>query len=327
MKTPLPSETDKHTAIQWLVKLQSPDCDDATERDFYRWLESKPEHQVAYIEAEALWDRLEVVEKPRPTITPVARPWFFKPQAIAASFVVMMMLVAIQLLPLGDTGLHVTEIGEQRLVTLEDGSRVTLNTDSSIRVDLEDEYRLVHLQRGEVFFDVQSDASRPFLIETASGVVRVLGTSFSVRSDSKGATVTVVEGRVGITPLAQLAADPLSAAASDFESTQVLTADQRALLAADAVRERQDKVDAAAATTWLKGRQVYDGVSMNQVLADLNRYFAGEIALADPELGDIEVVAVLDLRNRASALATLESTFNLSAVDKGNGRTLLYRAE
>ncbi len=325
----VPSETSRQAATEWLVTLQSPQLTQDQQQRFFAWLDQKQEHQQAYIEAEALWETLGAVEQLAPTqetntnIHTLARPWYTRPQAVAASFVGLLVLVFAQFWSSGDEIAYQTAIGEQRQVTLADGSRVYLNTHSSIRVAFGNDSRQVHLSRGEAFFEVHKDAKRPFVVETPEGLVRVLGTRFNVRLDRAETTVTVEEGKVGIVSL-----DARSDAIEpDFIPQSTLVANQQIILAAGDLEQTANTVDASAASTWRVGKQVYDGVPLSDVIRDLNRYFVGEVKLGDPSLAKIQVVAVLDLRDRASAIAALESTFNIVATQKPDGLIVLYPAK
>lgn len=342
-----PSETARQTATEWLVKLQSPELTDEQQQAFFAWLEQQPEHQLAYIEAEALWDQAGVLEQlvdspehKAPTDQPqqdqpldqepaevksVARPWYRNPQTIAASVVGLLALLALQLMPpLG--GVHYkTAVGEQRQVALEDGSRVHINTNSKLQVKLQRNHRLVRLNQGEAFFDVSSDPKRPFVIETPTGIVRVLGTSFNVRADQDQTTVTVTEGRVAVAPREQVSTE--TATSTDFQPDTTLTANQQAVVKVSAISDKSTDLDTSALTSWRQGKQIYNSVPFAVVIADLNRYFEHEVQLGDPSLAEMEIIAVLDLHNRAAAIAALESTFNLKAVQKSTTLTLLYPAD
>jgi len=337
-----PSETARQTATEWLVKLQSPELTDEQQQAFFAWLEQQPEHQLAYIEAEVLWDRAGVLEqlvdspKAQPQedqpldqqpaeVQPVARPWYRNPQTIAASVVGLLALLALQLMPpLG--GVHYkTAVGEQRQVALEDGSRVHINTNSKLQVKLKSSHRLVRLNQGEAFFDVSPDPKLPFVIETPTGIVRVLGTSFNVRADERQTTVTVTEGRVAVAPREVVTTE--IAARTDYQPDTTLTANQQAVVSATAISGKTTDLDTSALTSWRQGKQIYNSVPFAQVIADLNRYFKQEVQLGEPALADLEIVAVLDLHNRDAAIAALESTFNLKAVQKTATLTLLYPAD
>ncbi len=324
MSHPTAHETAVKTATEWLVKLQSPQLTEAQKQDFFTWLDQKPEHQRAYIEAEALWEHLAPVEQlaaesATARITPVARPWYRRPQTIAASFIGLAMLVAIQLWPGLEGNQYQTAIGEQSHVVLADGSNIDLNTNSTLQVDLQKNRRLLKLPQGEAFFQVSHDPDRPFVVETPSGLVRVLGTRFNVYVDAFETTVTVVEGKVGVAETAALE----QVAARDYRPRTTLTANQQVTLNGDGVDEAPVLVDATVATTWRQGKQIYDSVPFADVVRDLNRYFTGKVKLGDPVLEDIQVVAVLDLRDKASAIAALESTFNLVAIQQSDEVTLL----
>src|SRR5476649_1825951 len=94
---------------------------------------------------------------------------------------------------------YATAIGAQKRVTLADGSAVTLNTNSQIEVELRGDGRDVHLVRGEAYFDVVHDKTRPFTVYANRYVVRDIGTAFTVHLLDKGlVNVRVAKGSVEI---------------------------------------------------------------------------------------------------------------------------------
>jgi transmembrane sensor len=314
-------------ASQWLLRLQSPELSEVEEQQFFFWLEASSEHQQAYIEAEAYWEGMAVLaatnaanaetpafvepqlEQPI-TIKPVARNWRWQPQAIAASIILLVGLIWLQLPERQPEQVYLTAASEQRQIRLSDGSQVTLNPGSQLRVDsMSADWRVVYLQSGEALFDVHPDSSRPFIVVTDQGAVRVLGTEFSVRTDSADMLVTVVEGKVAV-------ADPSSVllAGKAFSSHTTLVADQQLSIAQLLQGQPPHKVDARALTDWRDGKLVYNGVALAQVAKDLSRYFGGEIQISDSALAAREVVAVIDLVDKATALATLEAAFDIVAV-------------
>ena len=116
--------------------------------------------------------------------------------ALAAVF--LSMAIGASML-LSDAG-YATERGELRRVPLQDGSIVTLNTDSQIRVQMSKSSRTIQLSAGESFFEVASDASRPFFVEAGEASFRAVGTAFVVRRiEGQPVEITVQEGVVEIT--------------------------------------------------------------------------------------------------------------------------------
>src|SRR5258707_4032605 len=96
------------------------------------------------------------------------------------------------------TSSYRTQIGALATVPLSDGSKVTLNTDSQIHVELNPTMRRVKLDQGEAFFEVSKDGARPFVVEIADKRVIAVGTQFSVVRDNNDIRVFVTEGRVWI---------------------------------------------------------------------------------------------------------------------------------
>src|SRR6185312_14687788 len=103
-----------------------------------------------------------------------------------------------------NTQTYATHVGELQHVTLEDGSIISLNTDSEVRVRYSSRYRHVDLTRGEALFKVAKNKEKPFDVEAGSTTVRAVGTSFSVRLHEAGTNervdVVVSEGRIAINP-------------------------------------------------------------------------------------------------------------------------------
>jgi transmembrane sensor len=95
-------------------------------------------------------------------------------------------------------GLYTAGFGEQRTLTLADGSVVTLNTESQIKVDFSEKRRSIELQKGEAFFRVAHDASRPFFVDAKDAIVRAVGTQFNVKIAPQDTVVSVVDGVVNV---------------------------------------------------------------------------------------------------------------------------------
>jgi transmembrane sensor len=115
---------------------------------------------------------------------------------VAASLAAMLAIGGVLLH--SRVGLYTTGFGEQRVLTLADGSVVTLNTESQIKVDFSAKERLIELRTGEAFFRVAHDASRPFFVDAKDAIVRAVGTQFNVRIAPQNTVVSVVDGVVKV---------------------------------------------------------------------------------------------------------------------------------
>jgi len=325
------SENLLDEATHWLVRLQSCDFSEQDERLFCAWLESDTSHQKAYIAAEELWARLGSVEQLEvaegnpgnlaANVFPMPKKqrWAYFPQAIAASFVLFAVAFASIMYFNNQPVPFETAIGEQREMQLDDGSRILLNTDSSVAIKYNESSRVVDLKRGEAFFVVAKNAARPFIVKTVGGLVRVIGTEFNVLSRSNAVEVTVLEGKVAVSPASHLQAleDPL------YEPSLTLSANEQVLLDSRSSEFITTRADALSVSAWRSGELVYKGETLDQVLSDLNRYFDGEIKVGDPTIKDLQVVAIFQIQDKQSTIQVLEETFNLVSKQISSELTLV----
>ncbi len=185
--------------------------------------------------------------------------------------------------------------GERLAFGLPDGSRIELNSGSSVRYARRfGQARRVMLE-GEAFFDVVKE-TRPFVVQTFNARVTVLGTRFNVRAWSRsvdpGTTVTLESGRVALAP----ADGPGQAVALEPGQTRRISSE---------VREPSppDTVATGAATAWRNGDLVFKDQWLGVILEDVERHFAVDLVLAAPALREKPMTVAW--RNPASADAVI----------------------
>jgi len=184
-------------AADWLQRRQfwNWSADDQAQLDV--WLAESSAHRVAFLRLKsgyAQTERLVALRsiKPEPESRLRAR-WF---QAIAA-------LIAISAIGAGgalyfkksEGVTYATPVGGRQTLTLADGTRIELNTDTVLKLNRQRGIRSVTLVRGEAYFQVQHDAAHPFVVETAGHTVTDLGTKFTVRAEPDRIEVRLVEGK------------------------------------------------------------------------------------------------------------------------------------
>ncbi|WP_460131290.1 FecR family protein [Pseudomonas sp. S1_E04] len=283
--TPTPDQ--ERAALAWLSLLhdQPSSGDQAT---FSRWLRADPAHAEAYAQAQVLWELSEVPARQLADEEALALQGYLNaldtPKrsrglrwtgalAMAAGLLLMVSMGAGWQPSrwVDDFGAdYVTAPGQVKSVTLADQSQVTLDADSAIAVDFSHGERHIQLRRGAVFFSV-THTGEPFVVQAGGGEARVLGTQFEVRLQPAGAQVTVLSGRVGVTPSKQ-------------GQQHILTADQQVAYA-DGVAEPPHTVDSASRLAWREGWLNYYKAPLADVLNDLGRYFPGRILLLNDEMG------------------------------------------
>jgi transmembrane sensor len=168
-----------------------------------------------------------------------------------------------------------SRIGEIRTITLEDGSRVTLDTNSVVEVRFDGERRLVQLERGRARFEVAHDARRPFVVAAGPGEVVAHGTVFDVDLRRSGILVVLLQGSVEVR---RPAAGGKSAASTMLRPGQQLAISAGSAAAPVAIR--------APETRWPSGMLSFEDAPLVDVLASANRYSRTQIVIRDPAVGE-----------------------------------------
>ena len=187
--------------------------------------------------------------------------------------------------------------GEQRQLTLPDGSVVMLGPEVRLEVQFEPAQRVFRLMRGEALFTAAHEPGRPFLVYAGSGWIEDIGTAFDVRSDPDRVTVTVIQGEV------KVGAPGAGPPGSSPWSNLILSRDQQ--ISFGKTTEAVQTVDAAQATAWRGGQIAYIDQPLEKVVSDLRRYSMKDIVLQDPSVGALHytgTVSVSELDHWATGL-------------------------
>jgi transmembrane sensor len=297
MVTPPPKERARINAeaSAWLARLQGPQRTAETEAALQDWLRADVAHQTAFERATEIWDLLPgavTVGRSHAGERPARR---FAPMAIAAS---MLAVVGAGTLTLYARQAPVlsTKIGEQQSTTLDDGSRVALNTNSHVTVHFARKERRVSLDHGEVMFDVAHDTARPFIVTVGNEQIKALGTAFVIRKDGDDVRVTLLRGRVEVT---RDGAQPHLLA--------VLHPGER-LSAGITDAPRVDRPALEAVTAWRRGELLFDETPLSDAVAEVNRYDRLQVVIDDPHLRALPISGVFntdDATEFAAAVAQL----------------------
>ncbi|MDX9666964.1 FecR family protein [Pseudomonas sp. P5_152] len=304
----LPTPAQEQAALAWLSLLhdQPSSGDQAT---FSHWLQADPAHAEAYAQAQVIWELSEVPARTLADEDALALQGYLNAMnrsrrssvrrwsgglALAASLLLMVSMGAGWQPSrwFDDLGAdYVSAPGQVRSVTLADQSVITLDADSAIAVDFSRGERHVEVRRGAAFFSV-SHTGEPFVVDANQGEARVLGTQFEVRLQPMGAQVSVLSGRVGVTP-------------GKGAEQQVLGADQQVAYSAGHARVLQ-AIDAQAQLAWRQGWLNYYKAPLADVVQDLQRYYPGRIVLLNDELGTRRISGSFPSHDPQAVLASLQ---------------------
>jgi transmembrane sensor len=327
-------DADRGTAEQvaeWVARLDSQDCTDAEREAFERWHAADPVHAVAYRHAEGMWhessavirDSLVLNEAARRALwsspeRSAARRWWRPAAAFAAAAAIALVaFVYWSFTPAeAPAGTHyATVAGERRSVTLEDGSLLTLDTQTVLVERYSLHRRRVDLQQGQVQFEVQGNPNRPFIVHAQGGTVTAVGTRFQVRVTGPGATVTLLKGKVHV------ATQP----ANEPKHTVALLPGQSLHFDADGTLGEVQAANLKATEGWLEGKLYVDDWRLQDFVAELNRYSDTKLRIDDPALREMRISGVFQTRNRDNLERLLAQGWGIQSRQVAPNQILLTR--
>ena len=358
-------------AVEWFLQFQNPTRTSPDREAFSNWLMRSPVHIEEYLAVSSTWVGLSIPEAPEfstdsliraahdsgpdnvvsfgehrgPQVTLLGaerphlgrrgrgrpartlRPWWLW---LAAS-VILSIGAGMAYLSWHHDPDFKTATGEQRSISLSDGSVIFLNTNSEVRTHWTAAERHVDLVKGEARFQVAKDAARPFLVFTRDASVRAVGTIFNVRSDQSDTEVAVIEGRVKVSALRRVAnnlssrtpdaaADAALSSGNSRAPSIELNAGQRAAVAMNRIEPNAGQpMDSVAA--WTERRLVFRDQPLAAVIAEFNRYRVQRLVVDDARLAALKISGVFDSSDPDSLVAYLES-FETVRVDRPHDGTL-----
>lgn len=315
-------------ARQWYVCLQD-DAVTQTERCvFARWLTADIGHQLAW---DAVMRQMRLLDHDLAAVAPVlaGRYPLAAPHVVGltpagstpiipsetpfpkrlARRQVLRMAAVIGTVALGG-GLLVRQLvavdefhsgpGERRQFRLTDGSAVEIGSDTAFAVDFVADERLVRLHRGDAFFVVAADATRPFVVQTGDVRVRALGTQFSLRARDETVDIVVREHAVAV----EVPGQPAQRVAAG-EGMRV----------ADGRIGTVIPVDLTVAEAWRQDRMVFTDAALGDVVAEIGRYRHGQIIITDHTLAALRVSGSFRTDDTDAVLRVIAATLPVRVDD------------
>lgn len=301
-----PPPSVRAEAAAWVARLQGPERDKATEHAFRRWIEADPAHAAAFDRATQVWEGIggaaAGMKASRQGMRARVR------MQIAASVAAGLVLAGGGWAVLRDP-VYSTRVGEQRTVRLEDGSLLALNTDTKVVVHYTKDRRDLRLVHGEAQFDVAKNHARPFIVTAEGEQVRAVGTSFVVRDEGHAVSVTLLEGKVTVTPAKKTAAKAVYLTPGDRLKVGARTP------------PRVDRPELETVTAWRSGQILLDDTPLADAIAEMNRYSDKPLAI-DGDAAQLRVTGIFRAGESEAFARTVAAQYGLAVVEQP-GRTLL----
>jgi transmembrane sensor len=361
MSGPTVNQNVRELAASWYDRMHCERVPEETRKDFDAWLAQSPHHRAAYEQIEQTWSSLhsvahdpEILALRHETALRLTRHATLRVRPISlalAATVLLTLGVGLLVVVRPNSGLssltamlgwlrgheqsqYVTATGERLVVNLEDGSQVTLNTQTSLSVDFTPTERWVRLNGGQALFEVAKDRTRPFIVEVHNRRLVAVGTSFDVRLDGAQVRVTMLEGTVrvddvrGLHPRERQKAAGPAGAPKEASSTAVetITAGEQ-LIASDRSPDSIRPADGERTTSWRHGQIIFDDTRLADAVAELNRYSQVKLQLDDPALADLRLSGAFATGNPRLFLEALTTYFPIQAAQSDEHRVLLKRRQ
>lgn len=289
-------------ALDWLIEFDAGHVSPEDNARFIRWLNQSPAHREAFESLRGTWQKIDVVQRLRTdkVDTDVVGRWSRRrhmrrrilPLSMAAAVLCAAIALGfLQAPPVYDAE-YFTSIGEQQVIALPDDSRITLNTATQLEVRYTPGERRIRLLQGEALFEVAPAPSRPFTVAVGDGVLRAVGTAFTVKLQADEVEVTVTEGTVEVLPPGGPPDMKPMPAAPDRVHTPSRRVTERQRL-----RYRNDGVEMMSAVTteqikrelaWRDGMLDFESAPLSEVIAEAGRYIRDDLVIVDPALESME---------------------------------------
>lgn len=327
MSDPQSSKINRE-ACAWVAKLHDAEPTSKELSTLRAWMSRSPEHRAEIRRMAKRWEELNVLtELAVPAETPkVRRSWLTslhellgRNRVVGVFATAAVLLIAILISPYfgfntGEPPQYSTAIGEQRLVTLSDNSKVLLNTNSKIEVTYTHGFRNLHLIRGEAHFEVSKDPERPFRVQAGKGMVRAIGTAFSVYLKEKVVELTVTEGVVEFNAIDDQSENPVAEVFTGKEQV-IVEAGYSATL--DQVVKSIKSVEVielpemTRKLAWHDGLLKFSGDPLEEVIEEISRYTELSVVITDPELKSLRIGGLFKVGETDKLFEAFKSGFGI----------------
>lgn len=320
----------------WCLRLSEGRLDAEGRAAFEAWLDEDAANRAAFERAVALWREVGAAEN-APEFLPLRvealngvrraqrQRWARRPgvRAVAAALAVL-AVAAGTLWRLQAPDVYETAVGERRVVTLEDGSQLSLDAATRVDVRYRDAGRELRLRHGRARFGVAKDPLRPFSVTAGNRVVVATGTAFSVELVEARLHVVLYEGSVSVRDRldSRARAEPLRLPGRDTPAESVLTPGRELVAALNAPIASVAPADPVRSRSWESGQLVFADEPLAAAVERVNRYASRRIELADAEVGKVRINGVFDAGDTGSFIEGVAAVFPVR-VDAREDRTVL----
>jgi transmembrane sensor len=279
-----PSDQVQAEAAAWLVRLQNDARSAADVAAFQAWVAADPSHAVAFEAVSGTWDITGGIPRDmrgQKRAHPVSR----RRALVAAGGAAIAVGAGISYWREAAAGAYQTEVGEQKHITLRDGSRIFLDTNSRVDVDFGRTTRSAELQYGRANFRLVADPWRPFIVSTSSSRIVAAASALDIRRDGEQVSVLVIQGAAEIQR-------------PNFPVTKLLKGERFMAVANE--EGQLDKPNLIPLLAWQTGQAIFENGRLSDAVAEMNRYSTTKLAVADSDTGELRMSGIYSVGDNLS---------------------------
>jgi transmembrane sensor len=272
-------------AAAWLARLHADDRGPADEEGFKAWLSADLAHAAAFEAVDHAWSLAGGLSRKSRPRSIVSR------RAVMAGGAGIAMVAAgtFSFMAQSSARTYQTEVGEQKHVSLDDGSQLFLNAETRLTVRFTEKQRSVELAYGRANFQVVADARRPFVVEAAQRRIIANQCNFDVRCEDGKVQIVLIRGEAGFQPAGVQTAQA---------SREILRAGDRIL--ADGSHARRDRPNLTPLLAWQTGSAIFENETLASAVQEMNRYSSEKLELADASVEALRVSGVYRVGDNAA---------------------------
>ena len=329
----LDSEEQRYDeASLWISKLDK-GLSSKDEELLRQWLSDSQENRELFLKMAEIWDKMDVLSRltdlfPQPISHRRESNWIIPAMVASVAIVIFSLFWGVTNFKTVDDDAPVvvsvpnmqrfyqTAVGEYSTVNLPDGTRIVLNTNTSLRVDYTGKHRFLMLERGEVHVNVAHDKLRPLSVLAGGQLIQAVGTAFNIELHSdQRIELVVTEGKVliGVHASESTNTEDIIPAVLPLSSISVSEGQQMVLGGDKLETELIEPSEIEVKLSWREGNLIFRGESLEEAIAEISRYTSVEFIFTDEKLKKIRVAGLFKAGDVNGLLETLRDNFNISS--------------
>jgi transmembrane sensor len=304
-----PSPEIRAEAAAWLARLRADDRNETDEAGFHAWLAADPAHAVAFEAVDRVWSEVGGLADIRAGFSRPTPSVASRRALLAGAGALAICGSGALFLRSASAKVYETEVGEQKHVSLDDGSQLFLDARTRISVAFSETERAVDLQYGRANFRVVPEYKRPFVVEAAERKIVATRCNFDVRCEDGKVQVLLIHGEADVRP---------SSAAPGARGERLRSGER---LVASVDMEKRDKPDMTRQLAWQTGYESFENQNLAQAAEEMNRYSTARLEV-DPAVAHLKVSGIYRVGDNGAFARSLAKLLPIAVRQDGDSLVL-----